>query len=101
MTRRKGMPLIDALPEYYPYRDNGCEVSPSCLACPLPKCRYDDPGWIQREAREKRDGEVLKVRHRDRKTVHQLAKEFGISQRTVHRILSRAGNGNGTNVFRS
>ena len=25
------------------YVDDGCEVSPKCLECPLPLCRYDDP----------------------------------------------------------
>ena len=95
MTRRKGMPLMGVLPEYYPYRDNGCEVSPSCFQWPLPKCKYDDPGWIQREARGKRDLEVLEVRQRDRKTVPQLAQHFGVSQRTIHRILSKAKNGHG------
>jgi len=23
--------------------DDGCEYSPSCLLCPLPVCKYDDP----------------------------------------------------------
>lgn len=23
------------------FRDAGCEIAPSCLACPLPRCRYD------------------------------------------------------------
>jgi len=23
--------------------DDGCEYSPSCLQCPLPVCKYDDP----------------------------------------------------------
>ena len=25
------------------YSDDGCEYSSSCLRCPLPRCRYDDP----------------------------------------------------------
>ena len=24
------------------YTDDGCEVSPTCLTCPLAACRYDD-----------------------------------------------------------
>jgi hypothetical protein len=28
------------------YEDTGCaEVAPSCLACPLVACRYDDKHW--------------------------------------------------------
>lgn len=34
-----------AYPENYVYADNGCDLHPSCLACPLPVCAYerDDP----------------------------------------------------------
>ncbi|MFQ5861383.1 MAG: helix-turn-helix domain-containing protein [Dehalococcoidia bacterium] len=90
MRCRQGEPLLDTRPEYYPYRDDGCEVSPSCLICPLPKCKYDDPGWLQRERRRGRDLEVLRVRQAQTLSVPQLAQRFGISQRTVFRILSRA-----------
>ncbi len=90
MTRRKGVPLIDVLPERYTYKDNGCEVSPSCLQCPLPQCKYDNPGWLQRQVRQQRDGEVLEVKRSRGLTAPQLAQHFGVSQRTVHRILSRA-----------
>ena len=41
MTSRKGVPTMDMLPEHFPYRDDGCDVSPSCLRCPLPRCKYD------------------------------------------------------------
>ncbi len=40
--------MADQSPEYYHYEDTGCEVSPSCLNCPLPQCKYDDPVWFQR-----------------------------------------------------
>lgn len=35
--RRRG------LPEHTNYQDTGCEVSPSCLRCPLAICKYDAP----------------------------------------------------------
>ena len=89
MSGRKGLPSIDLLPEHFPYRDNGCEVSPSCLRCPLPKCKYDEPGWLSRARRANRDKEVLTVRRKERLTVLELAHRFHISQRTVHRILRR------------
>lgn len=25
------------------YKDTGCDIHPTCLTCPLPKCRYDLP----------------------------------------------------------
>ena len=29
----------DSRPERVQYRDEGCDIAPECLACPLPKCR--------------------------------------------------------------
>ena len=98
MSSRKGVPAMDTLPEYFPYRDDGCDVSPSCLVCPLPQCRYDSDAsgnrnWLQQERRTERDSRVLHVRRTERATVVELARRFAISQRTVHRILSRAQDG--------
>ncbi len=42
---------VDAVPEFFHYEDTGCEVSLSCLNCPLPQCKYDDPAWFQRYQR--------------------------------------------------
>ena len=39
-------PPVDPRPEHVDYRDEGCELAPECLACPLPRCRHDDPGWL-------------------------------------------------------
>ena len=88
-TQKKRALRLDLLPEHYPYKDDGCEVSPSCLRCPLPKCKYDEPGWWQRFQREERDRDVLRA-WREGLTVHQLAQKFGISPRTVFRILRAA-----------
>ena len=82
---------VDVVPEHFSYRDDGCEVSSSCLKCPLPQCKYDDPTWFQREKRKERDGDVLATMRRNHLSVPQVATRFEISQRTVFRILSRAG----------
>ena len=87
---RRNVPLMDRLPELIIYQDNGCDLHPSCLTCPLPRCRYDDPGWLQREERGQRDTEVLKLRAKQSLPVPELAARFGVSTRTVHRILSRS-----------
>ena len=89
MSSIKGVPAMDLLPEYFPYRDDGCDVSASCLACPLPQCKYDDPGRFHRERRAHRDRQVLEARRRDGATVLELSKRFHISLRTVHRIMAR------------
>lgn len=81
--------LLDELPEQSPYRDDGCEVSPSCLRCPLPQCKYDDPGWFQRQKRDERDREVMAILRRGGLSVAQVAARFDLSQRTVFRILRR------------
>ena len=92
MTSKKGVPKMDVLPEHFSYRDNGCEVSQSCLRCPLPKCKHDDPGWLRSYRRAQRD-RLLRVRRRENASVGELAQRFQISERTVHRILARANGG--------
>ncbi|MFH1140946.1 MAG: hypothetical protein V1724_04625 [Chloroflexota bacterium] len=89
MSSIKGVPAMDVLPEYFPYRDDGCDVSASCLACPLPTCKYDDPDRFHRERRAHRDQQVMEARLRDGVTIIELSRRFQISQRTVHRILAR------------
>lgn len=32
------------------YRDRGCNLYASCLRCPLPACRYDEPIPLGRQA---------------------------------------------------
>ena len=85
--------LVDVVPEHFPYRDDGCQVSPSCLRCPLPRCKYDDPGWLQREKRRERDDEVMTTMGQQNLSVSEAAARFDISQRTIFRILRRAGLG--------
>ena len=82
---------VDVVPERYPYRDEGCEVSPFCLRCPLPQCKYDDPGWFQRQKRNGRDMEVLAALHEHGLSVPEVAARFALSQRTIFRIVSRMG----------
>ena len=91
MVQRGSAAVLDAVPEDFPYRDDGCEVSPSCLRCPLPLCKYDDPVWFQREKRRERDEEVLSAMRRQKLSVPEAAARFDISQRTIFRILQRWG----------
>lgn len=78
----------DGLPEHHDYRDDGCNLYPSCLACPLPRCRYDAArGQLTLEHEERRE-RVLALR-RDGLSVADVATMLGVSRRTVFR-LSRA-----------
>ena len=59
-------------------------------AARCPWCKYDDPVAYHRELRLSRDREVMQVKREQGKTVPQLARHFGLSERTIHRIMERA-----------
>jgi len=78
----------DALPENTRYADTGCEVHPSCLTCPLVRCRYDEPGGTRRLVSRGRDRSIVALR-RAGEGVEEIAGRFGVSRRTVFRALAR------------
>lgn len=77
---------LDLPPEYCSYGDQGCDLAPSCLNCPFPRCRFDAPGEGRRQVKGRRDRELVRLR-RQGATIAELARRFGVSKRTVHRIL--------------
>ena len=79
----------DAAPEFYHYEDTGCEVSLSCLNCPLPQCKYDDPAWFQRHQRLSKDLRVLTAMQSEALTVEEAADRFSVTVRTIFRIMRR------------
>lgn len=83
----------DTLPENINYRDDGCEISFSCLDCPLPICKFDDPGWLQRANRQNRDEAMIRARGAERLSVIEIAHRFDVSTRTVHRVLKQEREG--------
>jgi DNA invertase Pin-like site-specific DNA recombinase len=78
----------DLLPEHVRYRDQGCDLFPSCLECPLPRCRHD---WPERRqvAKELRNEEVVRL-HREGETITELAGRYRVSTRTIYRIVRRS-----------
>lgn len=81
----------NALPEGMEYPDTGCHVSPSCLACPLPRCVFDTPGRTRARIRvETRDVAVRKLRDSGA-TVPSIVSQTGMSRRTVYRVLRVTG----------
>ncbi len=82
----------DALPEHTEYRDTGCELSESCLRCPLARCKYDAPGGARRMTTEARDREIALLRRKYRAPVRMLAQTYGLSRRSIFRILAATGN---------
>ena len=82
--------ITDPLPEQTAYHDTGCEASYSCLRCPLPQCKYDDPVWYQRYKRHHRDSLILAAHKNEGASILNLAQRFQSSSRTIHRALRRA-----------
>lgn len=82
-------PQVDEVPEFYPYEDTGCEVSSSCLNCPLPQCKYDDPIWYQKNRRLAKDLKVYTTMQIEQLTVEEAAERFSVTVRTIFRIMRR------------
>ncbi len=80
---------VDAVPEFFHYEDTGCEVSLSCLNCPLPQCKYGDPAWFQRYQRLSKDLIVLTAMQSENLTVDEAAERFSVTVRTIFRIMRR------------
>ena len=89
-ARRRDEPMLDRLPELTHYADTGCEAAASCLACPLPQCKFDDPTWYQAYKRADRDRELISVYEQEGLHVIEIARRFGLSTRTVHRAIQRS-----------
>ena len=86
----------DTMPEAHfgsgEYQDKGCTtgglVIPSCLACPLPECKYDNPSQ-RSEQQNTRDQAIYQLLTKGKRKVAEIAVEYNISTRTVHRIRTR------------
>jgi len=91
--RREGrrLPRVrgDTLPEETRYRDDGCTIHPHCLTCPLPRCRYEDRRGVRAILNEPRDRQIVEMREKGVR-VPELSERFGVSRRTIFRILENA-----------
>jgi hypothetical protein len=82
--RRRGS--RDPLPENARYKDDGCSVSSSCFTCPLPRCRYEEPGGLRAVLNQMRDSQILELKQQG-VPIEDLALRFQVSRRTVFRVL--------------
>jgi len=79
----------DALPEHTRYADTGCDLHPTCLTCPLARCRFDqDTDAARKRTGRERDRRIIELQRRG-KTIGMIASRFGVSRRTVFRVLAR------------
>jgi hypothetical protein len=74
------------LPENVRYRDDGCDVHPQCLSCPLPRCRYEDKGGLRGMINEHRDRGIIEARMKGLGAA-EVAQQFNVSRRTVFRVM--------------
>ena len=72
-----------------PPPDTGCEYSPSCLACPRPICKYDDPLWEETGRRGILHRQIVDAFNKGLST-KTVAGAFGVSERTVTRVIAKA-----------
>ena len=82
------------LPENTEYKDTGCDLAHSCLSCPFEVCRYDlPPGTLtlQKVAHRERDRKIYEKRFEEGWTVIELAEEFGVTTKTVFKVLQFQG----------
>jgi hypothetical protein len=77
----------DSLPENAEYRDEGCDLFASCLGCPLPRCRYDEPGGARMMLNRVRDQEIRRLHYEAALSVDEIAMRYRVSRRTVFRVL--------------
>lgn len=75
----------DAFPEWADYRDDGCELAPSCLACPLPVCK-EDVGGARMLHNYMRAIRIYAFRDAGG-TINDIAWAERVSRRTVFRVL--------------
>ena len=85
----------DLLPEEFPYIDEGCELSPSCLNCPFPRCVKEEPWGKEKFLKRRRAERMLELKNEGKSTA-EIARIFEVSTRTVQRALKLLDNGRGT-----
>jgi len=70
--------------------DEGCDLAPSCLHCPFPRCRYDDPGLVRRlrhgTRRQEQARRLAALSAEGGWTMEEAAGCLGVSRRTAFRV---------------
>lgn len=76
--------------EVMDWQDTGCEVSPTCLACPLSHCKYDrvytGMSEERRLATEQSHARIVELRDRGL-SWDQIQQELGVGRATISRAL--------------
>ena len=78
---------LDLLPDHVDWRDEGCDLFPSCLSCPLPRCAEEMSRGRQRLRMSARARHIANLKASGRST-SDIARLFGLTTRTVQRNLA-------------
>ena len=70
-------------------KDTGCEVSPTCVHCPLSRCKWDDLKWFRNGIRRGADFLVANAIDREGLSLAQAGVRFRTTKRTIARIRQR------------
>ena len=68
--------------------DDGCQVHPSCLSCPLVQCVLDTPAQFRGAWVRRRDAEIARLFAAGMR-VNAIASRYGLTRRSVFRSLAR------------
>ena len=75
--------------EFKHWKDVGCtEVSPSCLTCPLPKCKHDDPYAHKRIQVRLKYQMWMNTMETEGVSVDAMAKKVNVTPRSIFRAIS-------------
>lgn len=82
----------DSLPEgvdYFSEKYDGCEYSVTCLNCPLPECRFDNPLEFKAESFARRNAMIWRWRTEVGMSVLEISRQLKLAKRTVFGILAK------------
>jgi len=83
------MPRSATTVDHVEFKDTGCPdgMLPSCLACPLPRCRFDDYKTHPRRSVIRERQQEIRARSDAGAAVDEIVEAMGVSRRTVFRAL--------------
>ena len=70
----------------YQFQDDGCEISPHCLECPLPLCKFDHSAGETAE-HTARNAEMARL-FREGIPVADIAGQFGLARQTTRNAIA-------------
>jgi len=77
----------ETLPQDIAWRDEGCDLFPSCLSCPLPRCIEEEPRGKQKLRMLDRASKMAGLKQNG-KSIEEIASAFEVSTRTVQRAIA-------------